>query len=115
MLKVHSVCASPTLSLSERCFSDGLSYTSDQFYSSTSFFSNTHGIIDNSPRKLLIVCLNWWQVRKWYEGEDNFNEKCVESCYFLKTEMVKKGVEIPSFFLLNLWDLLSGNLEIYEG
>lgn len=42
ILKVHSVCASPSLSLSERCFSDGLSYTS------SSFVSSTHGIADNS-------------------------------------------------------------------
>ncbi|RZB50643.1 PH, RCC1 and FYVE domains-containing protein 1 isoform D [Glycine soja] len=46
--QVHSVCASPTLSLSERCFSDGLSCTSDNFYSSSSFLSNTHGVTDNS-------------------------------------------------------------------
>nr|KYP76012.1 putative E3 ubiquitin-protein ligase HERC2 [Cajanus cajan] len=38
--QVHSVCASPTLSLSERCFSDGLSCTSDNFYSSASFLSS---------------------------------------------------------------------------
>lgn len=47
-MKVHSVCASPTLSLSERCFSDGLSYTSDNIYSSASFLSITQGITDNS-------------------------------------------------------------------
>ncbi|KAL2333184.1 hypothetical protein Fmac_014397 [Flemingia macrophylla] len=46
--QVHSVCASPTLSLSERCFSDGLSCTSDNFYSSSSFLSSSHGITDNS-------------------------------------------------------------------
>ncbi|KAE9594430.1 hypothetical protein Lal_00001349 [Lupinus albus] len=40
--QVHSVCASPTLSLSERCFSDGFSYTSDNIY------SRTHAVIDNS-------------------------------------------------------------------
>lgn len=45
--QVHSVCASPTLSLSERCFSDGLSYKSD-FYSSASSLSSIHGITDNS-------------------------------------------------------------------
>ena len=48
ILKIHSVCPSPTLSLSERCFSDGLSYTSDKYYSSASFLSGTRGIIDNS-------------------------------------------------------------------
>ncbi|KAF7831165.1 PH, RCC1 and FYVE domains-containing protein 1 isoform X1 [Senna tora] len=46
--KVHSVCASPALSLSERCFSDGLSYAYDSFYSSESFLSNTQSSIDNS-------------------------------------------------------------------
>lgn len=46
-MKVHSVCASPTLSLSERCFSDGMSYTSD-FYSSASSLSSTHGRTDTS-------------------------------------------------------------------
>ncbi|KAK7302042.1 hypothetical protein RJT34_12921 [Clitoria ternatea] len=46
--QVHSVCASPSLSLSERCFSDGLSCTSDNFYSSASFLSRTRGITDNS-------------------------------------------------------------------
>ncbi|QCD77986.1 hypothetical protein DEO72_LG1g1615 [Vigna unguiculata] len=46
--QVHSVCASPTLSLSERCFSDGLSCTSDNLYSSTSFLSSTQGVTDNS-------------------------------------------------------------------
>ncbi|KAJ1388172.1 Zinc finger, FYVE/PHD-type [Sesbania bispinosa] len=47
--QVHSVCASPALSLSERCFSDGLSYTSDNIYSSASFLSSTHGITDSVP------------------------------------------------------------------
>ncbi|XP_061350338.1 PH, RCC1 and FYVE domains-containing protein 1 [Gastrolobium bilobum] len=46
--QVHSVCASPSLSLSERCFSDGLSCTSDNFCSSASFPSSINGIIDNS-------------------------------------------------------------------
>lgn len=46
--QVHSVCASPTLSLSERCFSDGLSCTSDNFYSSASFLSSSTYGIDNS-------------------------------------------------------------------
>ncbi|KAL1365428.1 hypothetical protein HN51_013456 [Arachis hypogaea] len=46
--QVHSVCASPTLSLSERCFSDGLSYTSDKFYPSTPFLSSANDMIDNS-------------------------------------------------------------------
>ncbi|XP_054795726.1 PH, RCC1 and FYVE domains-containing protein 1 isoform X1 [Prosopis cineraria] len=46
--KVHSVCASPTLSLSERCFSDGLSYTCDSFYSSESFPSDAQRAVDNS-------------------------------------------------------------------
>ncbi|CAL5202789.1 unnamed protein product [Lathyrus oleraceus] len=46
--QVHSVCASPSLSLSERCFSDGLSYASDNFYSSASSLSSIHGIADNS-------------------------------------------------------------------
>ncbi|XP_058787771.1 PH, RCC1 and FYVE domains-containing protein 1-like [Vicia villosa] len=46
--QVHSVCASPSLSLSERCFSDGLSYASDNFYSSASSHSSIHGITDNS-------------------------------------------------------------------
>ncbi|OIV95703.1 hypothetical protein TanjilG_01497 [Lupinus angustifolius] len=40
--QVHSVCASPTLSLSERCFSDGFSYTSDNIY------SRTQAVVDNS-------------------------------------------------------------------
>lgn len=47
-MKVHSVCASPALSLSERCFSDGLAYTCDSFYSSESFLSNTQRSFDNS-------------------------------------------------------------------
>ncbi|KAE9598836.1 putative chromatin regulator PHD family [Lupinus albus] len=42
LTQVHSVCASPTLSLSERCFSDGLSYTCDNIY------SRTQGVTDNS-------------------------------------------------------------------
>ncbi|KAI4307707.1 hypothetical protein L6164_030865 [Bauhinia variegata] len=38
--QVRSLCASPTLSLSERCFSDGLTYASDSFYSWESFVSS---------------------------------------------------------------------------
>ncbi|KAI4299662.1 hypothetical protein L6164_033097 [Bauhinia variegata] len=51
--QVHSLCASPTLSLSERCFSDGLSQASDSFYSMESFLSSTQSVTDiflpNSP------------------------------------------------------------------
>ncbi|KAJ7964407.1 Regulator of chromosome condensation (RCC1) family with FYVE zinc finger domain-containing protein [Quillaja saponaria] len=46
--KVQSVCASPTLSLSDRCFSDGLSHTSDSFYSSESILSNMQNVADIS-------------------------------------------------------------------
>ncbi|XP_021823816.1 uncharacterized protein LOC110765074 isoform X3 [Prunus avium] len=51
--QVRSVCASPTLSLSERCFSDGLSYSSDSFYSSERVLSSMQNVTDisvpNSP------------------------------------------------------------------
>ncbi|KAJ7960034.1 Regulator of chromosome condensation (RCC1) family with FYVE zinc finger domain-containing protein [Quillaja saponaria] len=51
--KVHSVCASPTLSLSDRCFSDGLSYTSDISHSSESILTSMQNVVDisipNSP------------------------------------------------------------------
>ncbi|XP_057971539.1 PH, RCC1 and FYVE domains-containing protein 1 [Malania oleifera] len=51
--QVHSLCGSPTQSLSERCFSDGLSHSSDSFYSSGSSLSNMKNIMDalipNSP------------------------------------------------------------------
>ncbi|BBG98612.1 Regulator of chromosome condensation family with FYVE zinc finger domain [Prunus dulcis] len=47
-LKVRSVCASPTLSLSERCFSDGLSYSSDSFYSSERVLSSMKNVTDIS-------------------------------------------------------------------
>ncbi|KAK2440451.1 Regulator of chromosome condensation (RCC1) family with FYVE zinc finger domain-containing protein [Trifolium repens] len=46
--QVHSVCASPTLSLQERCFSDGMSYTSDNFYSPASSLSSTQCRTDSS-------------------------------------------------------------------
>nr|ABN06105.1 hypothetical protein MtrDRAFT_AC150800g13v2 [Medicago truncatula] len=45
--QVRSVCASPAFSLSEPCFSDGLTYKSD-FYSSTTSLSSIYGITDNS-------------------------------------------------------------------
>jgi hypothetical protein len=43
--QVHGVCASPSLSLLERCYSYGLSYKSE-FYSSS--LSSIYGITDNS-------------------------------------------------------------------
>ncbi|KAF7816297.1 PH, RCC1 and FYVE domains-containing protein 1 isoform X1 [Senna tora] len=46
--QVHSLCASPTLSLSERCFSEGLSYASNSFYSSEPFLYNTPRVTDIS-------------------------------------------------------------------
>ncbi|KAF3444254.1 hypothetical protein FNV43_RR13944 [Rhamnella rubrinervis] len=51
--QVRSVCGSPTLSLSERCLSDGLSYSSENFYSSETALSTTQNAdefsIPNSP------------------------------------------------------------------
>ncbi|OMP05215.1 Zinc finger, FYVE-type [Corchorus capsularis] len=44
--QVRSVCGSPSQSLSERCFSDGLSYTSDSFYSSESNLSQKQNVMD---------------------------------------------------------------------
>ncbi|ESR43646.1 hypothetical protein CICLE_v10010970mg [Citrus x clementina] len=41
---VRSLCGSPSLSLSERCFSDGLSYSSDSFYSSESSSSQIQNL-----------------------------------------------------------------------
>ncbi|XP_071695043.1 PH, RCC1 and FYVE domains-containing protein 1-like [Rutidosis leptorrhynchoides] len=50
--QVRSVCGSPVTSLSDRCFSDGLSFSSDSFYSRSSL-SSTHNLTDglkpNSP------------------------------------------------------------------
>lgn len=48
ILKVRSLCGSPTQSLSERCFSDGLSYSADSFYSSESSVSNVKNVPDVS-------------------------------------------------------------------
>ncbi|XP_022759394.1 PH, RCC1 and FYVE domains-containing protein 1 [Durio zibethinus] len=45
--QVRSLCGSPSLSLSERCFSDGLSYSSDSFYSSESNLSQMQNVTDN--------------------------------------------------------------------
>lgn len=42
--QVRSLCGSPSLSLSERCFSDGLSYSSDSFYSSESSLSQIQNL-----------------------------------------------------------------------
>ncbi|KAG7986247.1 hypothetical protein I3843_03G071000 [Carya illinoinensis] len=51
--QVHSLSGSPNLSHSERCFSDGLSYSSDCFCSSESVLSNVQNTlaisIPNSP------------------------------------------------------------------
>ncbi|XP_034682604.1 PH, RCC1 and FYVE domains-containing protein 1 [Vitis riparia] len=46
--QVRSLCGSPTQSLSERCFSDGLSYSADSFYSSESSVSNVKNVADVS-------------------------------------------------------------------
>lgn len=46
LLKVHSLSGSPTLSYSERCFSDGLSCSSDSFYSESSL-STMQNPMDN--------------------------------------------------------------------
>ncbi|WJZ85587.1 hypothetical protein VitviT2T_005113 [Vitis vinifera] len=46
--QVRSLCGSPTQSLSERCFSDGLSYSADSFYSSESSVSNVKNVVDVS-------------------------------------------------------------------
>lgn len=43
--QVHSVSGSPTKSFSERCFSDGLSCSSDSFYSESSL-SSMHNVVD---------------------------------------------------------------------
>ncbi|XP_015879928.3 PH, RCC1 and FYVE domains-containing protein 1 [Ziziphus jujuba] len=51
--QVRSLCGSPTLSLSERCLSDGLSYSCNSFYSSESALSAMRNVMDmsipNSP------------------------------------------------------------------
>ncbi|KAK6256113.1 hypothetical protein SCA6_017418 [Theobroma cacao] len=44
--QVRSLCGSPSQSLSERCFSDGLSYSSDSFYSSESNLSQMQNVMD---------------------------------------------------------------------
>lgn len=44
-MKVHSVNGSPTKTFSERCFSDGLSCSSDSFYSESSL-SSMHNVVD---------------------------------------------------------------------
>ncbi|KAB2004271.1 hypothetical protein ES319_D11G186400v1 [Gossypium barbadense] len=44
--QVRSLCGSPSLSLSERCFSDGLSYSSDSFYSWESNWSHMQNVTD---------------------------------------------------------------------
>lgn len=52
MSQVRSVCASPIPSLSDRCFSDGLSFSSDSFYSRSSLSSTqnlTEGLAPYSP------------------------------------------------------------------
>ncbi|KAF2314757.1 hypothetical protein GH714_033465 [Hevea brasiliensis] len=53
ILKVRSLCGSPTLSLSERCFSDGLSLSSDSFFISESSLQQMQNAVDvlvpNSP------------------------------------------------------------------
>lgn len=48
ILKVRSLCGSPTQSLSERCFSDGLSYSADSFYSPESSVSNVKHVANVS-------------------------------------------------------------------
>lgn len=52
-LKVHSICGSPSLSLSERCFSDGLSHSSGSFYWPEAALSTAQNVMDisipNSP------------------------------------------------------------------
>ncbi|KAF2290519.1 hypothetical protein GH714_014235 [Hevea brasiliensis] len=51
--KVRSLCGSPTQSLSERCFSDGLSFSSDSFCISESSLQQMQNAVDvfvpNSP------------------------------------------------------------------
>ncbi|TXG69840.1 hypothetical protein EZV62_004775 [Acer yangbiense] len=53
LAEVRSLCGSPSLSLSERCFSDGLSYSSESFYSSESRLCQTQNVknvlTSNSP------------------------------------------------------------------
>ncbi|XVF71022.1 hypothetical protein PTKIN_Ptkin12aG0001300 [Pterospermum kingtungense] len=44
--QVRSLCGSPSQSLSERCFSDGLSYSSDSIYSSESNLSQMKNVTD---------------------------------------------------------------------
>ncbi|KAK8694503.1 hypothetical protein V6N13_072052 [Hibiscus sabdariffa] len=46
--QVRSLCGSPSLSLSERCFSDGLSYSSDSFYSLESTLSHMQNVADST-------------------------------------------------------------------
>ncbi|KAK3218644.1 hypothetical protein Dsin_012614 [Dipteronia sinensis] len=53
LAEVRSLCGSPSLSLSERCFSDGLSYSSESIYSSESRLCQTKNVknvlTSNSP------------------------------------------------------------------
>ncbi|XVF20467.1 hypothetical protein REPUB_Repub12eG0002800 [Reevesia pubescens] len=44
--QVRSLCGSPSLSLSERCFSDGLSYSSNSFYSTETNLSQMQNVMD---------------------------------------------------------------------
>ncbi|KAF5747997.1 putative Ran GTPase binding protein [Tripterygium wilfordii] len=61
--EVHSVCGSPTLSLSDRCFSDGLSSSFDSFYSSESSIPQKENardnLVPNSPRVELDGSKKW--------------------------------------------------------
>ncbi|XP_052197629.1 PH, RCC1 and FYVE domains-containing protein 1 isoform X2 [Diospyros lotus] len=69
--QVRSLSGSPTQSISERCFSDGLSCSSDSFYSESSLSSMQHVVDIVIPNSPYIYPDDLKKQRALYPGTDN--------------------------------------------
>ncbi|KAM2685465.1 hypothetical protein FF1_047168 [Malus domestica] len=79
--QVKSVCGSPTLTLSERCISDGISFSSDSFYSSESVLSNMQNVMDISVPDSPYFGSDYLKRRRIYSDADCEPHRFVSYAY----------------------------------
>ncbi|KAM1012029.1 hypothetical protein ACFX2C_047307 [Malus domestica] len=79
--QVRSVCGSPTLTLSERCISDGVSFSSDSFFSSESVLSNMQNVMDISVPDSPYIGSDYLKRRRIYSDADCEPHRFVSYAY----------------------------------
>ncbi|XP_031281795.1 PH, RCC1 and FYVE domains-containing protein 1 [Pistacia vera] len=99
--QVRSLCGSPSLSLSERCFSDGLSYSSKSFYSSESSLLHVQNVVNiSTPNSNFTETDNFEKWASNYTGKEclkNESQRFVAPTYgspLIEKEDVLKDVMI---------------------